>query len=148
SQMGNGHVIVPVTSPIDGIVTARSMLAGQLVDTTTAVAKVVILDRVFVDAQIYEKDLTNVNVGDSIRLNVAAFPDRMFTGTVKYVGREVNPDTRTILVRTVVQNPGWLLRPGMFSTVNIGGKLGSRTVAIPSDAILQHGGSQVVYVQV
>src|SRR5262249_14395114 len=111
-------------------------------------AKVVNLDQVFVDAQIYEKDLPSVSVGNPIRLQVAAFPNSVFTGKVMYVGREVNPDTRTILVRTAVQNPGWMLRPGMFATVNIGGKSGARSVAIPSDAVLQHGTKTVVYVQV
>ncbi len=148
SQMANGHAIIPVVSPIDGIVTARSMVAGQLVDTTTALAKVVNLDKVYVDAQIFEKDLVAVSVGDPIQLHVAAFPNKSFTGLVMYVGKEVNADTRTIVVRTIVQNPGWLLRPGMFTTVVIGGKSGTRAVAIPADAVLQHGNQQIVYVEV
>lgn len=148
SQLANGHALIPVVSPIDGIVTVRSMVAGQIVDTTVPLAKVVNLDKIYVDAQVYEKDLASVAVGDPIQLHVAALPNRTFTGRVMYVGKDVNSDTRTIVVRTVVQNPGWLLKPGMFATVVIGGRSGARTVAIPTDAVLQHGKQQVVYVQV
>lgn len=144
----NGHSIIPVTSPIDGIVTARSMVPGQLVDTTVALVKVVNLDSVFIDAQVYESDLSAIHVGDSLRVRVAAFVDKTFTGKVSYVAKEVNPDTRTIVVRTEVKNPGWLLRPGMFATVIIAEQGGAKTVAIPSDAVLQHGVQQVVYIQV
>jgi len=147
-QMANGHVNIPVVSPIDGIVTARIVVPGQLVDSTTALFKVVNLDSVYADAQVFEKDLTSVAVGDPVQVNVAAFPGRSFTGHVSLVGREVNPDTRTILVRTVVRNPGWMLRPGMFASVVIRGKSATRSFAIPADAVLQHDTRQVVYVEV
>jgi RND family efflux transporter MFP subunit len=144
----SGHSVYPVSSPIDGVVTARSMVSGQLVDTSTPLVKVVNLDRVFIDAQVYESDLTSIHVGDTLKVRVAAFPDKTFDGRVSYVAKEVNPDTRTIVVRTEVRNPGWLLRPGMFATINVAGQRGSKTVAIPSDAVLQQSGQQVVYVQV
>jgi membrane fusion protein, heavy metal efflux system len=64
------------------------------------------------------------------------------------VGSEVSPDTRTITVRTIVRNPGWILRPGMFATILIGSQAGRHLLAVPADAILQKGARQVVYVQV
>lgn len=152
AQLRNGHVIVPVVSPISGIIAARSMAVGQMTDTSTPLVKVENLDRVYVDAQVYETDIAGVAVGNPVRLRVAAFPDRLFTGRVQYVGDEVSPDTRTMTVRTIIRNPGapraWALRPGMFATILIGSRTGRHLLAVPADAILQHGAGQVVYVQV
>lgn len=148
AQLANGHAVIPIAAPLTGIVTARSMVVGQITDTSTPLAKIVDLDEVYVDSQVFEKDLRSVAVGDTIKLRVAAFPDRAFAGRVQYIGNEVSPDTRTVTVRTVIRNPGWLLRPGMFATVVIEGKSGRSAIAIPADSILQEGENQVVYVQV
>jgi RND family efflux transporter MFP subunit len=142
-----GGVVIPIVSPIDGIVAARSMVVGQNTDTSTTLARLVNLDRVYIDAQVFEKDIPDVAVGDSVKLNVAAFPQKTFVGTVQVVAHEVSPDTRTALVRTVLSNPGWLLRPGMFASVVIGSK-GARVLSVPNDAVLQEGDKQVVYVRV
>ncbi len=143
-----GGVVIPIVSPIEGIVAARSMVVGQNTDTSTPLARLVNLDRIYIDAQVYEKDVQAVAVGDSVKLNVPALPDKTFTGKVQYVAREVSPDTRTMLVRTVLDNPGWLLRPGMFASLVIGSNKGTHTLAVPADAILQEGDKRVVYVRV
>lgn len=143
-----GSAVVPLISPIDGIVAARSMVVGQNTDTGTVLARVANLDQVYVDAQVYEKDAQGVSVGDSVQVHVSALPDKTFTGKVKWVANEINPDTRTLTVRTVLDNPKWLLRPGMFASVLVGSRQSIRAIAIPSDAVLREGEEQVVYVQV
>ncbi|MDQ2731315.1 MAG: efflux RND transporter periplasmic adaptor subunit, partial [Armatimonadota bacterium] len=148
SQLGNGHVAIPILAPISGLVVSRTMLVGQMTDITTPLVKIVNLDRVYVDAQVYEKDLAEVAVGDPVQVHVAAFPDKTFNGRVHYIGNEVSPDTRTLTVRTIIANPGWLLRPGMFATVLIGSHTGVHNLSVPSDAVMQQGNDQVVYVQV
>jgi RND family efflux transporter MFP subunit len=147
AQLANGHAIIPVEAPIDGIVTARNMVVGQITDIATPLVKVVNLDQVFVDSQVYEKDIAGIRLGDPITLQVSAFPKHTFSGRVSYIANEVSPDTRTLTVRTVVQNPGWLLRPSMYATVLIGSRRSTRALAIPSDAILQEGTNQIIYVE-
>jgi|GEM_PF-6778626 len=145
--MRSGSVIVPIVSPIDGIVAARSMVIGQNLDTSTTIARLVNLDRVYIDAQIYEKDIEGVGVGDQVTIRVAAIPNRAFVGKVQFVANEVAPDTRTVLVRTVLDNPGWLLRPGMYASVTIGSGRSVRVLSVPSEAVMQEGEKQVVYVR-
>ncbi|MHB8637509.1 MAG: efflux RND transporter periplasmic adaptor subunit [Fimbriimonadaceae bacterium] len=147
-ELQNGHVVVPIVSPINGIVAARSMVVGQNTDTSTPLARLVNLDSVYVEAQVYEKDIQGVAIGDSVRFHVAAFPDRAFYGSVEYVADEVSADTRTVLVRTVLRNPGWILRPGMFASLVIGNNKGAHKLAVPADAVIQEGDNQVVYVRV
>ncbi|MFK5121433.1 efflux RND transporter periplasmic adaptor subunit, partial [Klebsiella pneumoniae] len=67
------------------------MVVGQNTDTSTSLARIVNLDSVYVDAQIYEKDILGVSVGDSVKVEVSAFPDRSFTGKVQVAARGVNP---------------------------------------------------------
>lgn len=147
-QLVNGRAIIPITAPMDGIVTQRSMVVGQVTDTSTPLLKIVNLDQVYVDAQVYEKDLTQVAVGNPVSVLVSAYPGRVFRGTVSYIGKEVNPDTRTLTVRTVIQNPGWVLRPGMFASVRIGSSARAGLAAVPEDAVFQEGNLHMVYVQV
>jgi len=147
AQLANGHVVIPIVSPIEGIVTMRNMVVGQITDIATPLLKIVNLDQVYVDSQVYEQDIAGIRVGDPITLQVAAFPNRSFHGVVSYVANDVNPDTRTLTVRTVVRNPGWLLRPSMFATVLIASRHVIHSLAVPSDAIIQEGPRQIVYVE-
>lgn len=140
--------VVPIVSPIKGIVSARTMVVGQNVDTSSQLARLINLDQVYVDAQVYEDDLAGVAVGDKVSVSVSALPTRTFTGKVQWIANELNPDTRTTTVRTMLTNPDWLLRPGMFATVKIGARKSMAGVAIPADAVLQEGDDEVVYVQV
>jgi RND family efflux transporter MFP subunit len=124
------------------------MVVGQNTDTSTPLARIVNLDSVYVDAQVYEKDVQEVASGDIVRVQVPAFPNRVFTGKVQYVAREVSTDTRTMLVRTVLKNPDWVLQPGMYASVVIGGIRQAHAITVPSDAIMQEGDKQVVYVSI
>jgi RND family efflux transporter MFP subunit len=148
ASLQGGRVVIPIVSPIDGIVASNSIVVGQNTDTSTVLARLVNLDRVYVDAQIYEKDIQGVAVGDAVRVHVSAFPDKSFAGHVQFVADEVSQDTRTVLVRTVLDNPGWVLRPGMFASVTIKSTAAIHSVAVPSDAVLQDGDKQIVYVQI
>jgi RND family efflux transporter MFP subunit len=146
-QLRNGRVVIPIVSPIEGLVAARAMVVGQNVDMTAVLARVVNLDKVYVDAQIYEKDVQGVSAGDSVQISVTALPNHPFTGKVQNVASEVNPDTRTVTVRTVIDNHGWLLRPGMYASILIGSHKSIHAIALPTEAILQEDEKQIVYVQ-
>jgi len=140
--------VIPIVAPIDGIVAARSMVAGQNTDTSTVLARLVNLDQVYVDAQVYEKDLEGVSMGDPVDIQVSAVPGHAFSGRVQWIASEVNPDTRTVTVRTVLRNPGWVLRPGMFASISIGSRRAIAGVGVPADGVLQEGNKTIAYVEV
>lgn len=147
-KMRGGGVVVPIVAPLDGIVAARSMVVGQNIDTTVNLVRLINLDRVYIDAQVYESDVRGAAVGDSVQIHVSALPSHLFTGKVQWISDEINPDTRTATVRTMLDNPGWSLRPGMFASVSIGSKSSVRAIAVMADAVMQEGDKQVVYVQI
>jgi cobalt-zinc-cadmium efflux system membrane fusion protein len=136
-----------LTSPIDGKVVDSSAVVGAMVDATREILTVVDTRVVWVDAEIYERDIARLQLGQSVAVRVPAYPDEVFKGTVNYVGDIVRPETRTIAVRTEVQNSHQRLKPGMFANVTF--QIGERpaVVALPAHAILGDTDGHLVFVR-
>ncbi|AFL87801.1 RND family efflux transporter, MFP subunit [Terriglobus roseus DSM 18391] len=137
--------LVPIRSPIDGVVLSRSLTVGQVVDTGTEAFLVSDLSTVWVTASANEKDISLLHNGASADVTTQGFPDLAFNGRVGNVGSELDPQTRTIPVRIVIPNPGQRLRPGMFAAAHIAGTASRTAVFIPEDALQNINGNQVVF---
>jgi Cu(I)/Ag(I) efflux system membrane fusion protein len=87
-----------------------------------------------------------VRVAAPVEARAAAYPDRVFKGTVNALLPEVNAQTRTVRARIVLANPGGALKPGMFATVSFGGVAGKAGVLVPAEAVIQTGKRSVVIV--
>lgn len=134
-------------APIDGTVVDRPAFPGMEVraDSGAPLATVADLSRLWVIADVYERDLARVATGRPATLRVPAWPDRSFTGTVSHVGEVVDPATRTVKVRIEVANPQLALKPEMFARVTLAAAPGAPALTIPSEALLSDGpGSAVI----
>jgi multidrug efflux pump subunit AcrA (membrane-fusion protein) len=138
--------LVPIRSPIDGIVLTRSVTVGQVVDTGTEAFVVSNLSTVWVMAAANEKDIGFLHNGASADVTTQGFSDLAFTGRVSNIGDTLDPETRTIPVRLVLPNPGIRLRPGMFAAAHIAGSATRIAVFIPEDALQNINGNQIVFV--
>jgi RND family efflux transporter MFP subunit len=100
---------------------------------------------VWVESNVFEKDLPQVRVGQRVSIATEAIPGRTFEGTISYVSHDVDAETRAVQVRTVVTNPGEMLKPNMFvqAIITTGG---GSAVTIPLTALQEQGGEQVVFV--
>lgn len=107
-----------IRAPFDGTVGIRLVDQGQYIATGTPIVEINMLDPIYVDYTLSEKNLPDVAVGYSIVTTVAAVPDTEFVGTVSAINTSVNADTRTVRIRATLANRDHLLRPGMFATVN------------------------------
>ncbi|MFO7694717.1 MAG: efflux RND transporter periplasmic adaptor subunit [Vicinamibacterales bacterium] len=134
-------------SPIDGRVVASSAVLGAMVDASREILTVVDTRVLWVDAEIYERDIAQVRLGQTAAIRVPAYPDEVFEGTVNYIGDVVRPETRTIAVRTEVPNRDQRLKPGMFANVVF--QIGERpsVVALPAHAILDDTDGHLVFVR-
>ena len=128
---------VPLVSPLDGAVVERNAVVGAWAAPPDALFTIMDLSRVWVDAEVYEKDLAALRPGQPVTVSVVAWPDRSFSGQVGYIGGTVDESRRTIVVRTVVANPDGLLKPGMFATVGIVTRDARDTLLVPEGAVLQ-----------
>jgi cobalt-zinc-cadmium efflux system membrane fusion protein len=138
--------VFSLNSPIDGIVVERNATIGASVDTDANLFKIIDISRVWIDANVFEKDLARVRNGQEVRLTVPAFPESKFSGRVIFVSSVVDPDSRTVKVRTEVTNADDTLKPDMFVNVEIITDLNRSAISVPQSAVLDDGGQNVVFV--
>jgi len=138
--------VFSLNSPIDGIVVERNATVGASVGTDANLFKIIDLSRVWIDANVFEKDLQQVRPGQEVRLTVPAFPGTTFSGRVILINSVVDPDTRTVKVRTEVANPDSRLKPDMFANVQIVTALNRTAISIPQSAVLNDEGKTIVFV--
>ena len=135
-----------LNSPIDGIVVERNATIGASVGTDANLFKIIDLSRVWIDADVFEKDLPRVRPGQEVKLTVTAFPASTFSGKVILINSVVDPDTRTVKVRTEVANPDGRLKPDMFANVQIVTDVNRAAISIPRSAVLNDEGKAIVFV--
>lgn len=135
-----------LNSPIDGIVVERNATVGASVGTDANVFKIIDLSHVWIDADVFEKDLPRVRTGQEVKLTVTAFPQSTFSGKVILINSVVDPDTRTVKVRTEVANPDGRLKPDMFANVQIITDVNRAAISIPQSAVLNDEGKSIVFV--
>ena len=138
--------IVPIRSVVDGVVIARNVTVGQVVNAGFESFVVSNLSSVWVTAAVNERDLSLIHGRASVSVTTQAYPGKAFPGTVTMVGNTLDPQTRTVPVRIVVPNPGTRLRPGMFATAQIAEPETRNAIFVPEDALQDINGMQVVFV--
>jgi cobalt-zinc-cadmium efflux system membrane fusion protein len=135
-----------LTAPISGIVVERNATIGATVGSDANLFKIIDLSSVWIDANVFEKDLERVRLGQEVKVTVTAFPESTFAGRVILVSSVVDPDTRTVKVRTEVPNRDGRLKPDMFASVEVVTAVRRTAISIPLSAVLDDGGKQVVFV--
>ena len=137
-----------IRAPIAGTVVQRSITPGQLLQAgSTACFTVADLSKVWVMAQVFDSDLAKVQVGDSAEVETGAGA-KALPGKVANVSPEVDPDTRSVAARVVVDNPGDLLKKQMYVRVRISSARPERGLLVPVDAVLRDDENlPFVYVQ-
>jgi membrane fusion protein, heavy metal efflux system len=140
---------VPVRSPIAGIVIERSVTNGQFVGPDNPpLATVADLSSVWVQADVFERDVHNVTVGGRADVTTTAYPDDHFIAQVARVGSVVDAQTRTAKVRIEVANRDLRLKPGMFASVSLSLPRASSGLMLPATAVFVENGKSFAYVQV
>lgn len=139
---------VAIPAPISGTVTARSVNGGEVVEANKELAQITDLTTVWVIAQVYERDIARMRVGGGASITSDAFPNRVFRGHITYIDPQIDATTRTGRVRVEVENPGGVLKIGMYVRVAYGSLgMAERTVPVlPADAVQEVKGQQVVFV--
>jgi multidrug efflux pump subunit AcrA (membrane-fusion protein) len=137
--------LIPIRSPMDGVVVARNVTVGQVVEAGFDAFDVSNLSTVWVMAAVNEKDIGLVHNGAEADVVTQAYPDTAFPARVERVGNLLDPTTRTIPVRIAVRNPGTELRPGMFASAHIDGPRTRTALFVPEDALQDVNGNQVVF---
>jgi cobalt-zinc-cadmium efflux system membrane fusion protein len=147
-KSGQGPRRITLRAPIEGEVVERYAVLGQVVDPTQPILRIADLGRLWVQLDLFERDLAKVAIEDAVEILSETYPGRTFHGKVAYVDATVDTATRTASIRIEVPNPERLLRPGQF----VHARLTTRgetelAIAVPRKAILQVDGEPSVFVQ-
>jgi len=134
-----------VDSPVSGYITEYNALPNLYVQPATRLYTMADLSTVWVFAEVFQSDISQIRRGQSAIVTSDAYPGRTFHGRVDFIYPEVNMDTRTIKVRLVFRNPGLKLTPGMFVNVSLKIPLGRR-VAIPVTGVFHTGTRNIVFI--
>src|SRR5579862_931607 len=139
---------MPVTSPIDGVVTARNAAEGMLVQPGSSPAPFAVADVAskWMLADVPESEAPSLALGQSVAVKVLAFPDRTFQGRISNIAEAVDPNTHRVRVRSEISDPHDELRAQMFASFIV--RVGElRALAVPYDAVVREGdGTMTVWV--
>jgi membrane fusion protein, heavy metal efflux system len=134
-------------SPVTGSVLERSAVKGQMADPSHPLFRVGDLSTLWLTVQAFERDAVRIKVGAPVRTTLAALPGHTFPGKVALIGKEVNPQSRTISVRVDIANREGVLRPGMSATAWITPGSGASTIlAVPAASLQRVEDQWVVFI--
>lgn len=136
---------VTFTSPIDGAVIEKPIVAGDAVQAGMRALRIVDHRELWIDARVFEQDMPAVRVGQPARVTLASRPGQPIEGRISFLHPMLDPATRTTTARLVVPNPSLTLRPGMYATVEIESEIAPHALLVPRDAVIDSGTENVVF---
>jgi RND family efflux transporter MFP subunit len=145
-QTGQVRKTLTLNSPVNGIVTKRMVTQGMYVKAGMPALEVADLSTIWVDADIYQYELPWIKVGQPVTMTLDYLPGESFQGRIDYIYPYMKEATRTARVRLRFPNPGLKLKPEMFAQVKIESPVIHNAVVIPSDAVLDTGTKQHVFI--
>ena len=145
-RRGKPAKTLPILSPHSGVVIDKHANEGMKVDQGMRVYRIADLTRVWVMVTLYEYQLPFVQVGQSAVMTLPYVPGQTFAGKVIYVYPYLDKRTREVQVRLEFDNPGLLLKPGMFASVELRSTLAEQRTLVAREAILDTGERQMAFV--
>jgi multidrug efflux system membrane fusion protein len=108
-----------VRAPFDGVLGVRQVEVGQFLTAGTQIVSLTDLSTLYANFTVTEKDSGRLSVGQTVRVSVDAYPGKEFDGKITTIEPQIATDTRNIRVQATIDNPGDILKPGMFANVTV-----------------------------
>ncbi len=124
-----------IVAKIDGKIIKKNVNVGQVVDPTEDIFTIAMLNEVWGVAQVPERQIGFLKEGDDLLIDVPAYESKFVEGKITYLGDIVDPVTRTVTIRTEIDNTHGLLKPDMLITMKVSGKKIDK-VGVPINAIV------------
>jgi Cu(I)/Ag(I) efflux system membrane fusion protein len=146
-ETGTPTKTLTLSSPASGFVVEKSVFEGARIGPGMNLYRIADLSTIWVDGEVFEKDLGLVREGQMARVTVQAYPGETFSGQVTYVYPTVTMEARTGRVRVALANPGLRLKPGMYAEVELEVSAGEPRLVVPRDAVHATGERSWVFLQ-
>ena len=138
---------IPLLAPIGGEIVERDVAPGQLLQAGLTQAFIISdMSSVWVLANVYQSDMAEVHVGDQVTVQTDSYPDK-FQGKISFMSPALDPNTRTLQARIIVENPGEKLKNNMYVTATVNAGVEQHAIAVPDSSVLRDDENQpFVYV--
>ena len=146
SEQGAASVF-PLSAPFAGIVIEKDAVLGELAQPDKSIFTVADLSTLWIEANLFERDLGRVEVGAPAAVTVNAYPNEVFKGRLTYISSTVDKETRTVQARVELPNDGARLKPEMFATVAIDTPATRQAIAVRQEAVLLVNGQPTLFVK-
>lgn len=132
----NGEFVIK--APVGGFVVQKNVTNGMSIrsDNSNALFTISDLKDVWVQANVYEANIGRVHEGDNVEVTTISYPDKVFKGKVNKLMNVLDPTSKVMKMRVVLNNPGYLLKPEMFATVTVKNTEHKLATAIASSTLI------------
>ena len=135
-----------LTAPFAGTIIEKHLTQGEQVSGESPLFRIAQLDNIWVMASVYPKDIGSVGVNQPALVTVQAYPSQAFEGTLTWIAAVIDQQTRTLPVRIELENPGRMLKAGMFAQVTVAVSSTDGVLVIPTSAVQTQKGEAIVFV--
>jgi len=146
-ESGEPTKTLALRAPASGIVVEKNVVEGDRIMPGLTVYRIADLSRVWIEADVFEKDLALVDEGQGALVSFEAYPGRVFTGHVTFVYPTVSVQARTARLRLELPNPEGILKPGMYAQIRLSVPPTPPTLVVPRSAVIATGERALVFVQ-
>ncbi|TSA10458.1 MAG: efflux RND transporter periplasmic adaptor subunit [Betaproteobacteria bacterium] len=145
---GKGRQYLTLRSPANGVVLDKPSIQGKRFMAGEVLYQIADLSSVWLLAEVFERDLAHVGVGQSVQVKVDAYPEKVFAGKLTFIYPTLNNETRTAKARIELANPQALLKPSMHARAEFSSIHALvHSLTVPDSAVLDTGTRQLVLVQ-
>ncbi|MEI0491983.1 efflux RND transporter periplasmic adaptor subunit [Brachyspira intermedia] len=145
--IGANYAYAPARTPISGYVTTTYMAVGASIAASTPIANVADISQLEVEIQVPERSIAGIELGQKVIIRVPSAPNKEIEAIITKRDYAVNPSTRTLMVKALIDNKERLLLPGMFSDVSILLNSADNVFVIPNSAMFSDDlGKNYIYV--
>jgi len=137
-----------IISPLSGKIIFREAMIGQHIEPDKILFTVSDLSTVWAILDAYEKDLPYINKDSSVTIKTSLYPNKVFKGKISYISDEIDEKLRTVKLRVIVRNEGYLLKPNMFIMGILENKDETqKLLCVPEEAVQNMNGKKIVFLQ-
>ncbi len=134
-----------IVAPFDGIAGIRSVDTGDYVKDGADLVNIEDLSQVLVDFRLPERFIARVKTGQSVEVGLDALPGQRFTGRIDALDAVIDANGRSLLVRARLDNPGGVLKSGLFARTRIVFAKRENALVVPEEALVPQGGRQYIF---
>lgn len=138
---------MPILAPASGYIVEKNVIEGDQVEAGQKLFRIANLDKVWVEGEIYQFDLPQIRLGDSVKITLPYLPGKTYEGEVSYIYPYLSGDTRTGKIRVELPNPHLELLPAMYANMELSINLGEK-LQIPESAVIYTGKRRIVFIDI